>query len=538
MFGYVFYPDGGCYPMHEHSGAGIHGYRWNLALTAKGIGHNSNSATFHGYVPKTDSFDFLNKEEKASINELPRAEFQSWVMGQTDGKENVNYRVPVEKYYDAIIPLPFGGTNNTAELNAAIHCLEKIAAEPDFTDASMVILRQDSRYVVDGHNVYLPNWLDKNFTRRDGTVVPNKDLWVRFNSIASEIKAQGVLVHFEWVKGHGECIGNNSADELATAARIIAKNPKDVAEMDMDFKTSDVTDYWASKAESRHPMMCYRYLYIGIEDAEKERREYYLSTQGKAAEMNGKRTSDDGFSVVRCQPQKHIEEIIAKQYSLKREIDYKFQIDLENVYSNATRYLDKYGTDFLHRALDNKRHLQTYGKVMVTQELHPPFLVDRMFDSTDILSDFLDYYKKTESQPTMHVTNITQEFFNIVEEDVKVKKGEEPRKKVTCTLKPEIIVGYSKHKAMCAWKDKEGKIDQCEVTLRLGIDLPDRNALRRIGDFHPTVYLLSNTLGPGSFMYAVIIEAGDDVGIWSGIHSSLRVTVKTVPKAKDEKKAA
>jgi hypothetical protein len=170
--------------------------------------------------------------------------------------------------------------------------------------------------------------------------------------------------------------------------------------------------------------------------------------------------------------------------------------------------------------------------VLLTEELHPPFLVDRLFDNTDILSDFLDNYKKADEQPSLHVTDITEDFFLVTEEDVKVKKGEEARTKTVYTLKPEFAVGTSKYVAKGAWKEKDGEILECDLTLRFGIDLPDRNALRRIGELNPKVYLLSNTLGPGSFMYAVIIEAGEDVGIWSGIHSSMRVTTKVVPKAK------
>lgn len=532
MIGYVFYPDGGCYPQYEFNGAGLHGYRWNLGLTAKGIGHTTASATFRGYTPKADSFDFTSKEEKNKINDMPQEEFIPWVLGEENSKPRANYRVPVERYYDAVIPLEFGGTNNTAELNAAIHCLERIVTEPDFKDTALIVVRQDAKYVVDGHNVYMPNWLNKDFIRRDGTPVPNGDLWRRFHSITSQIKDLGVHVHFEWVKGHGTCIGNNSADELATAARIIAKSPKEIAKHDATFQVSEVSDYWGSKSDMRHPMLCYRFMYIGVDEAEQERKEYYLSTQGRIAELDGKRTSDDGFSVVRCKPQHHIEAVIAKQVTIPREIDYRFKVDLDKIYGTDTRYLDIYGTGFLHRALDNKRHLQTYGKVIVTEELHPPFLVERIFDNTDILCDYLDHYKDTSNQPTLHVTDITAEFFNISEELVKGKKGEEPLTKTVYTFSDAMPVGYHKHQVVAKWKESDGEIKECAITLRLGIDLPDRNTLRRLGDMEPKVYLLTNTMGPGSFMYAVVIEAGEDTGIWSGIHSSMRITAKPAPAVK------
>lgn len=538
MFGYVFYPDGGCRGNKEFGGAGLHGFRWNLNLTAKGIGHATYSAVFRGYEVKAESFDFASKDAKNEVAAMSREEFQQWLMLETNGKSNLNHRVPVEQYYDCFVPLEYGGTNNTAELHAAIFCLENIIHEKDFDKAASIILRQDSQYVVDGANIYLFNWLKNDFKRPNGSLIDNKGLWLRLNAAINAVKERGVFITFEWVKAHSTDPGNNSADELATAGVFASKNPKAVEALDTGFLISETTDYWASRSELRHPMLCFRYSYFGIDEAEQERNEYYLSTQGKAAELSGKRTSDDGFSVVRCGAQRHVEEVIAKQVSLPREIDYKFHIDLDNVYGGATRYLDLYGTDhFLHRPLDHKRHLQTHGKVLVTTELHPPFLTDRVFDNMDILADFLDNYKRTD-QPTLHTTEITSSFFEMKEEEVKVKKGEEARTKVTCILKPEIIVGYSKHKVTAGWKEANGEIGQCEVTLRLGVDLPDRNALRRLEDKNPKVYLVTNTLGVGSFMYAVVIEAGDDVGIWSGINSSIRVTAKPPVKAKAEEKPA
>lgn len=535
MFGYVFYPDGGCRGQYEYGGAGIHGYRWNLELTAKGIGHTTHSATIRGYAPKAESFDFPNKETKSKIASLSREDFLQWLVQdpETGMSSHLDYRVPIQQYYDCFIPLDFGGTNNTAELNAAIHCLERIVTESDIDKAAIIVMRQDSRYVVDGYSIYLPNWISKDFTRKDGTVVSNRELWMRLHGIASAIIERGIKLVFEWVEAHANCPGNNSADELATAGVFTSKSPKAVAALDTCFRISEPTDYWASRSEVRHPMLCLRYGYLGIDTASQERREYYLSTQGKVADINGKRTSDDGFSVVRCQPQKHIEEIVTKQISLPREIDYRFQIDFDNVYGNAGRYLDLYGTDFLHRALDHKRHLQTYGKVLLTTELHPPYLVDRVFDNMDILADFLDTYKKPD-EPTLLTTDITSDLFIYTEEAVKVRKGEEARTKTVCTLKPEITVGYFKHCVSGRWKESNGEIKECDLTLRLGVDLPDRNALRRLEGRKPKVYLVTNTLGPGSFMYAVVIEAGDDVGIWSGINSSIRVTAKAVTKAKSE----
>lgn len=534
MFGYVFYPDGGCRPQHEYSGAGIHGYRWNLDLTPKGIGHTVQSATFNGYVVKAESFDFPNKEMKSEINDLPRDGFQQWLF---EDSTRISYRVPVEAYYDSFIPLDFGGTNNSAELYGAIHTLERIITEPNFKDAALVVIRQDSRYVVDGCNMHYERWAEKGFLRPDGTKRPNEDLWHRFMATLQAIRDLGVMVKLEWVGAHGTDLGNNTADLLATAGVFKSRIPKEVEKLDSSFRISEATGYWGTNSGSRHPMLNLRYLYASVIEANDPRREYYLCSQGKLPELTGKKTSDDGYAVIRCGADPFLESIIKHQATLPREVDYRFSLDLDSAYGEGGRYLGIYGTDFLYRMLPHSRSLFTLSEVPLTAEYNPPYLVDRVFDNTDILADLLDNYE-SPNQPTLHVTEITDTFYNRGSVDVKVKKGEEAATKEVTELKADITVGYSKHQVVVAYKDSEGEIIDIPLTLRVGIDLPDRNTLKRLEEGHPHVFLVTNTIGPGSFMYAVVIKAGNDSGIWSGINSSIRVIAKTAARAAKPSKLA
>jgi hypothetical protein len=69
------------------------------------------------------------------------------------------------------------------------------------------------------------------------------------------------------------------------------------------------------------------------------------------------------------------------------------------------------------------------------------------------------------------------------------------------------------------------KLGEAEINLRVGVDFPDRNMLKRIEDTKPRVYILTSWLG-GAFMYSTVIESGGDVAIWCGINSSIRVIGK------------
>lgn len=555
MFGYVFYPDGGCRE-HEpsYTGGGIHGYKWNLGLPAKGIGHTTHSATFRGYDFKADTFDFESKELRAAVNAYSSQDFMDWCdivstqpkTPRTDKEKeskktpfltNLDTRVTVEQYYDRSIPFNHNGTNNTAELLAAIHCLEMIEKEPDFDKASLVVVRQDNMYVVDGHNLGMHGWIANGFKRRDGSDIKNPDLWIRLCDVSTRIQKLGVRVLFQWVKAHHTDIGNNSADLLATMGLFNSKSVEKTISADTSLKITEPTGYWASRTDAKHPMLCLRYCFIDINEPAQPVHQYYLSTQGKIAEMTGKRTSDDGYSVIRCASQPHIDQIIAKQLTIPRTVDYMFNVDLEAVYGTECRYVDMYGTDFLHRARSYNRHLTTYGDKLVTEELHPPFLTQRLFNNMDVLSTFLEEYKDGTS-PAFMSKEITDIFYNTVTESVKVKKGEDPQSKTVTSLKEEFVVGSFKLQTSAAWKEAPDTVSQCDITLRLGIDLPDRNTLRKLEDYNPKVYLVTNTLGPGSFMYSVVIEAGTDVGIWSGINSSIRVIAAKPIKADKKKPAA
>lgn len=550
MFGYVLYPDGGCRgndPAFRYCGGGIHGYRWNLALTPKGIGHTTHAATLRGYDFKADTLEFDTKEQRLQLLAGTKEQLVEWALTATDQvktprtdkeKESkvpvyltkLDTRVPIERYYDCSIPMEVGGTNNTAELLAAILCLEQLANEPDFDQATMIVIRQDSKYVVDNHNQSLATWIENKFIRRDGSSINNPELWLRLNAVSQRVQEKGIKLIFQWVKAHNTDIGNNSADVLATMGLFNSKNPVTAANANDQFIISDPQDYWASNSDKCHPMLSHRYCYKDLSGGEPPQNQYYISSQGKLEEMTGKRTSDDGFAVVRCEKQPHIEEIFKKQISIPRELDYMFQVDLDNVYGTACRYVDIYGTDFLHRAVEHRRHLQTYGEVLVTKELHPPFLTQRLFDNMDILSTFLDDYKR-DDLPAFHSTEVTQLFYNVEEVVVKAKKGEEATVKVESKLKPEFIVGFYKLQVNATYKEKPDELANCDITLRFGIDLPDRNSLRKLEEHNPKVYLVTNTLGPGSFMYAVVIETGEALGIWSGINSSIRVIAKQKEKA-------
>lgn len=515
MHGYVFYPDGGARPQREHNGAGIHGYRWDLAAGTRSIGHSYATVTARGYSAKSDSADWMSKnKELASLSLSEKRQVID---------KYATCKVTPTHFYDCVAPFAFGGTNNTAELKATCVILNYALNNLDLNEATSLVIRQDAMYVVEGINERLAVWMSRNFIRKDGTEVPNAQIWKKLFELVEAVRATGVKFSIEWVEAHSKDIGNNSADQLATAAVFKAKETKlQEDHLDYEFKVTQDIEYWAGGLEDRHPLMFMRYCFMQAGDegnVNGDNIDYIFSSQGKETSLNGKRTSDDGYGVVRTKKQPLLEAVRAKHEQVKREVDYYYQIDVDSAHGAAYRYLNLYGNDILHRKHEHVRHLFV-GDAPVSEELHPPFLAGTIYNNALMLSDLLDNYKDQDAK-TLCLTDITDTIYDVAEKDVKVGKGKEPRKELVCTLKPSIGTGYSSHKVKVSYKAGQ-ESEQCEITLRCGVDFPERSCLKRCEDQHPRVYVVTNWLG-GAFMYATVVESGDDLAIWSGINASLRV---------------
>ena len=107
----------------------------------------------------------------------------------------------------------FGGdletTNNKMELTAVIKGFENL------NNASRVLVKTDSTYVINGITKWLPNWRAKGWINSAKKPVANKDLWQQLESLISNHK-----VDWLWVKGHSGDDENERADELARKGLI------------------------------------------------------------------------------------------------------------------------------------------------------------------------------------------------------------------------------------------------------------------------------------------------------------------------------
>lgn len=90
-------------------------------------------------------------------------------------------------------------TNNQMELKAVIEAL-KILKEP-----CDILLFSDSRYVCEGINLWIHNWIKKNFAN-----VKNPKLWQEYLELVKEHKIKA-----HWIKGHAGHPENERCDKIA-----------------------------------------------------------------------------------------------------------------------------------------------------------------------------------------------------------------------------------------------------------------------------------------------------------------------------------
>jgi hypothetical protein len=106
--------------------------------------------------------------------------------------------------------------------------------------------------------------------------------------------------------------------------------------------------------------------------------------------------------------------------------------------------------------------------------------------------------------------------------DLLFEKEETSKGKVKCKLKKELGTGVRSIDADIEYDTGKHK-GTTTTTLVLDMDLPNRNALSALADRNPTVKVLTVRESDGSFRFASVMEAGDDIGIWSSIYSNLKL---------------
>lgn len=486
--GIVIYSDGGARPVNPGpAGWGIHGYLYLLEEPKKPIPGFDYFVTRKGYVGKAD----LKATKK--VTEV----------------------TPVH-YVNGYGSVPFIASNNVAELLGAINAFRHALAY----DIKELQLFTDSEYVVKGLEIYADVWAKNNWLRKDGTPPANVQYWKELVFEKEQLLKRGVELSYTWVKGHTDKItnlsdnlGNIIADKLATVGVLGSIRQEFITSIE----TTAAEGYWKYEVD-KHPLISNRSLYFNTLKEYINPGEYYLGEHGKEDDMLGKKISDGAYSVVfLTDPDPHIECIRNYQVMLADNSDKIMMLRLDQMYkSDIHRDISMFGAKALEQPNKNRLDLFCLNREPLTRELNPPKLAMRAVDCVSDLSNKLRMYK--DNSPLLTATNITDILYE-VEEKVKKKKGSEDEVTRTLRLKNQYNVGFASLPITVNYK-LNNEIKQTDIVLTLGIDLVDRNTLKRIETMNPVVTVITWNESSEIIRYATIIETDNAFGIWCGYYSN------------------
>ena len=491
--GMVLYSDGGARPNPGFAGWGLHGYLYENVVPKKGSGNPTQLPTAKGYIPK--------------------------------GTADKSQEVKMISYFDGFGSLMPGSTNNMGEMYGALHAMRHAAQ----FDIKKLNVYTDSKYVIGGVEQYMHKWKMNGWKKGDGSEPSNLDDWKNLDAAYSALKDRGVEVKFNWIKGHNDNFGNEKADVYATMGVMLSKATKTTRS---EVTTTASDGYWKYDTD-RHPMVAASRVYFNSLGDYIRPGHYDLGEHGKDDDLLGTRTTDGAYSVVRLQKP---EEIIEFYRNLASELagpenDTIFMGRMDRIYnSEVHRLVTTHGRLALNATTlprvticslipeEVKDEDEESGKRedVLVKELRPARIAVRAVEALGDIEGRLDDY--LQHSPLITTTDLTPILYET--EVKKGKKGEED--KSIFKLKADYNVGFAALNVDANYQDEKGETVTAPITLTLGIDLLNRNSLKRLEETVDKVTLITWKEAPSVFRFATVIEASGDIGIWAGCYSNYR----------------
>lgn len=471
--------DGSAAPNPGFCGSGVHGY----GFTSKAIGKKD------GNKPKLKISE--NAIQKFIISDIGYLEEHLLA-------KYPSYNTVIPDFYiDGFFTLDNISTNNVAELNAFILSTDKLIIAMDNNDISNIkklIFKTDSMYLL---NVVRNIKANDNWKSDIGRV--NYEYWVKIELALKALDALNIEVSFEKTLGHSGALGNHLADRLALLGRVESTrfNNEDM------FVITPSKNYWNNEPD-RHPFLSFKQLFFTNEVREKNKSMYAVMNYKKDQAL-GKKTHEACFGLVFLNNRiPLIEDSIDTFQSYLKTFSVLSTIDLSNLYSN---FNFKYSTIFKNKNYifnKNTNTLNSLEEMDVVSEIRPAGLATQALNRLMELHHIIKEYKTLNEN-----NNIGRKYFDITN----LFYGLDAKNKPVCIIKN----GDSEIKTTFEFQDK--KID---LTLLLGLDTIDRNALKRLEKDNVVVTLVVEQITPAYLSYYIILDmkTTGDISIWHNFYSN------------------
>jgi len=503
----VFYTDGGYRQTVQLGGWALHGYTYTDEVPKTGTGHKTAYLTRKGYLTNTEVHEKKIPEEE--------------IAKHTD--------IVVQEYVSSFGSLLPPVTNNTAELHAFTKALE-FTIEKKIEN---VMLRIDSKYVMDNYRDQMDKWRANNWLKADGQPPANVDMWKRAAELKAQLREAGIKIDMLWVKGHSGEFGNDMVDKYCTRSMLAAANGTPVEY----HQVSSAKGFWSRKTDrSRMVHLPHWYFHALNRDGYKTpdgRTIYYTGFSGKGGakkdgddkkevdplELFGKRVSDARFSVAYLREGDPVMECLRETCIEMAEGRYLGLMvgELRNILS-STHYLEieEFGAKLLkrdHARLRLSNVVSAGEEVLLTREIRPARLAYSAIDTLNALERVLAAHVEKPNQGAMRSTEITDILYET--DGSKKKSAVKLKSHISSTLRSlDVKAGYAVRAE-----------DHAEFTLKLtlGLDLPDRNTLAALASEGVRAWVVTWPESAEAIRYATIVDSDGDIGLWCAAYSNLQL---------------
>ena len=513
--GIILFADGSCIPNPGHGGWGVHGYTYSNEVPKKGSGQPDYYVTSKGYVEK--SFLDAKKNGADPWETLDQEKMKEGAKSILEQHLDAVQVTPIE-YFDMFGSSPADpddhrgrSTNNRGEIFALLKALEFCKRE----DIRTIQIHTDSSYTLEGWNKILPLWAKNKWCRRDGEPIKSKDLWQQAWDLKNDMREFDITA--QWVQGHSIFLGNNIADVNAN----LGKNMTVAGMIDesCEFR-SPAQGYWSTGESDRHPLMAHQKLFFNGEHEFHVPGTYYMGAVDKDLGLLGKRLSDTSYSVLKLkEPIPELEKLIAHQCDIGNQRNQSVVAHLATFYKpHIQKQFMEYGSFSFYRQDNYKNDLSSADKQLVTEAIEPPKQVFNALLAMNNVAKWLnEFLEKTPEASRFTMTDLTSHLYE--SSTVQKKKQDVIVTKLKASIKP----GVASIAVDANYRDSTGTEFTLPTVLSFGIDLADRNGLKRVEEFTPKVTLLSWEESPGVFRYFTVIQTNDDVGAYCGYYSNVRL---------------
>jgi ribonuclease HI len=518
--GIILFTDGSSIPNPGDGGWGFHGYAYSNEAPKKGNGNTDYYVTNLGYVEKTmlDAF-------RKGLDPFEDIDFSIMKEGtESILDEHMTAKEITPIYYldhfgpSPIDPVKGASTNNIGECMALYKALEFCHKE----NIKDIQIYADSRYALDGWTKALHVWAKNNWTRLDGNPIQNKEIWQNHWELKKRMGEFDITL--KWIPGHSIFLGNQLADMNANLGRCMTvAGRKDSIE-----QRSPAQGYWRDGEVDKHPLVCHQKLFFNGDSQFHEPGIYYMGAIDKDLGLFGKRLSDTSYSVLQLKEPIESLEKLRKLHSELGENKNEMVVGHLSSFFRPRTYSQfmEYGDFCFSKPHDYINNIQSVDKQLVTEVIDPPKkALEAVMAINNVAQWMNDWLEKRPGHQRFSETDLTPHLY---ETSIVQKKNKDV---VVTKLKASIKPGVASIEVDANYRDSSRSEITLPTILTFGIDLADRNGLKRIEELSPKVTLLSWEESPGVFRYFSVIQANDDVGAYCGYYSNTRLK-KTKKKSK------